>query len=301
LNLNGSGSLRTLAGIGALVAAGLIVGFALGAGTAGGDTTTASPRPTPSPSLRPSPSPSPSPSPTDDAVGARAVVVPNRQAELAMAVSGTVAQLLVAEDDEVRQGQLLLRLDDSTRRAAVAVARADVTRAEAAVERARILLDQVLPDDPASLEAAQAELRLAEAEALVARSALDAANTAILETELRAPFGGTIVAVATDVGEVVEAGAPLVTLADLSDWFIETTDLDELDVVRIAVGDRAVAELDALPGVQLSGTVERIQVRGATAEGSVRFSVLIRPAQSPAELRWNMNATVRILPSSEGD
>ena len=226
--------------------------------------------------------------------------MPNRQAELAVAVPGTVAQLLVAEDDDVLQGQLLLRLDDSTRRAAVAVARADVTRAQAAVERSRILVEQVPADDPAQFEAAQAELAVAEAEALVARSALDAANAALLETELHAPFAGTVVAVDTDVGEVIESGTPLITLADLSDWFIETTDLDELDVVRIAVGDRATIALDALPGVELSGIVERIQVRGSTAEGNVRFGVLIRPAQPPPELRWNLTAHVRIVPDSGG-
>jgi hypothetical protein len=53
----------------------------------------------------------------------------------------------------------------------------------------------------------------------------------------------------------------------------------------------------ALPGLVLTGRVDRIQVRGTTDTGGVRFAVSIRPDAHHPELRWNMSGEVRITPS----
>jgi multidrug resistance efflux pump len=171
-------------------------------------------------------------------------------------------------------------------------------RGEAAVDRARIQLEQ-LPDDAsaAQQDSAEADLRLAEAEMQVARTTLVEAELALTETELRAPFGGTVAWVGVAVGEQAVAGQPLISLGDLSGWFIRTIDLSELNVVRLAVGDRAEVTFEALPGRVLSGVVDQIQVRGSSQESGVRFDVFIRPDEHHPELRWNMSATVRITPA----
>jgi hypothetical protein len=54
---------------------------------------------------------------------------------------------------------------------------------------------------------------------------------------------------------------------------------------------------DALPELTIDGTVDRIQVRGASDDGGVVFAVAIRPDDHHAELRWGMSATVHIKPS----
>ncbi len=241
----------------------------------------------------------PTSTPVDRGIVAAANVVPRRSADLSMPVSGRVVEVAVTEEDEVFTGELLVRVDQSTRQAAVDVATADVERAEAAVERATLQVEQ-LPDDasPAQRESAAAELRLAEADLQVAQTALAQAELALAQTELRAPFAGTIAAVNVAEGEqaVADDPDPIVTIGDLSGWFIQTTDLSELDVVRVAVGDRAEVTFDALPDLTIGGTVDRIQVRGTAQPGSVRFDVFVRPDMHHPELRWNMSATVRILP-----
>jgi HlyD family secretion protein len=286
---------RPLLGLVALVVA-VAVGFAIGAGT-----TAVAPSVSPSATVTATPTASPSPdvTPLDPAIVAAAVVVPSRSADLAATITGRVADVLVEPDQEVLEDEVLLRMDASARRAALDVANADVRRAVVAVERALAML-QLVPEDAdmAQREAAQAELRLAEVELAVARSTLAEAESALTETELRAPFAGTVVSVDIGEGEQAVAGQPLITLADTSVWLLQTTDISELEVVRVSVGDRATITFDALPGVELRGNVSRIQVRGTSQQGGVRFDVIVTPAEQLPELRWNMSATVRILPGS---
>lgn len=264
------------------------------------------PRPTPSPSVRPSVTPRPTPSPTvrpsptplDTAIRAAAVVVPQRSADLSLPVSGIVDQVLVQELDEVTIGQLLVRLDQSTYQAAIDLAQKQLDRAEAAVVKAQLQVDRLPPDaSPEQIESAQVELRLAETERNVAQSTLSEAEVALRQTELRAPFNGTVAALDIERGEQALAGRPVVTIGDLSGWLIETTDLSELEVVRVAVGDAATVTFEALPDLVLAGHVDQIQVRGTGPAGNVVFAVAIRPDTHNQRLRWNMTATVRITPS----
>ena len=88
------------------------------------------------------------------------------------------------------------------------------------------------------------------------------------------------------------------TMGGLLGWLIETLDLSELEVVRIAVGDRATITFPALPDLTVTGQVDFIQVRGTSADGGVVFAVAVHPDQTNPQLRWNMSATVRITPSS---
>lgn len=283
--------MRTLAATALLLVVALVVGILLGAGPLSHVVSREPPTASPTPTHRPTPSPTP----VDPAIVASARVVPLRSAELAAPVNGRVATVFVEEDEDVAAGQLLLRLDDSGYRASVEVARADMRRAEALVERARVELE-LLPEDTseAERESAQADLRLAQAELDLARTALAEAEVALGQSELRAPFSGTVVAVEVTEGEQAVAGETLLTMADMSAWLVETTDLGELEVVRVAVGDRATIEIEALRDLSLSGTVERIQVRGVGRQEEVRFDVVIRPDRHVARLRWNMSATVRI-------
>ncbi len=260
--------------------------------------TSAQPSPTATP-RRSQASPSPSATPVDTSVRASAVVVPQRSADLALPISGIVNGVYVSDGDLVDADQILVRLDRTRYLAAIDLAEADVGRAEAAVERAQLQVDQLPPDaSTGQIESAQAELRLAEAELDVAQSRLSDAQLAIEDTDLRAPFAGTIAAVNVEVGEQANAGQPLVALGDLTGWLIETTDLSELEVIRIAVGDQATVSFPSLPGLELTGQVESIQVRGSNSGGGVLFAVAIKPDVHHPELRWNASADVRIMPSS---
>ena len=215
-----------------------------------------------------------------------------------MSLSGVVSTIYVHVNDQVIGGQLLLQLDQTKYVSDIEVATASVDQADAAVNQATLTVDQLPPDTPpAEVDAAQAELSLAQANLELAHSQLNAAQTALRQTELRAPIAGIVASIAVSQGEPVTAGETIVSIGDTSAWLIETTDVSELDVVRLAVGDRARVTFTALPGQVVSGAVDSIQVRGTSQDGEVVFAVTIRPDVYLPQLRWNMSANVSIEPS----
>ncbi|MEJ5199873.1 MAG: HlyD family secretion protein, partial [Anaerolineae bacterium] len=97
-------------------------------------------------------------------------------------------------------------------------------------------------------------------------------------------------------GEPATPGAPLISLADLAEWQIETSDLTETYVARVAEGAAVSISLDALPDLQMTGKVVRIRPLGENRQGDIVYTVVIRPDQSDSRLRWNMTASVIIEP-----
>jgi len=252
------------------------------------------------PSFQPAspPTPRPSATPIDTSVVASGTVVPLRSADLATRVSGVVAAIYVHEGSEAAANQLLLKLDQSTYQSAINRNERDVEQATAAVDQAQLQVDQLPPDaTEGEIESVQANLRLAQADLELARANLNDAQTALAQTEVRAPFAGTVADVNVEIGEQATAGETVISIGDISGWLVETTDVSELDVVRLAVGDPATLTFDALPNTVLRGTVDRIQVKGTSDDGTVVFAVTVRPDTYDPELRWGMSATVRITPS----
>jgi len=170
-----------------------------------------------------------------------------------------------------------------------------IAAADAAVEAAA-----------AQRDAAQAQLDLLRAgatdeeiaaqRAVVAQvqAALDEAQVALERTEVRAPFAGTVGLVDTRVGELVAPGQPLVTLGDLSTLRVETTDLDEIDVARVDVGQQVDVTFDALPEEVFAGEVRRISPMAASGSGGVNYAVVIALGDIDPAVRWGMTAFVDI-------
>jgi len=128
-----------------------------------------------------------------------------------------------------------------------------------------------------------------------ARAALAAAQAAVDELALVAPFAGTVASLDAAVGEAAVPGTPVVRLAELSAWRFRTTDLDETAVTRVRVGAPAVASLDGLPDVPIAARVVSIAAFGELVAGDVRYEVVLEPVgEVPEGLRWNMTASVTI-------
>ncbi|MCU0478736.1 MAG: efflux RND transporter periplasmic adaptor subunit, partial [Chloroflexi bacterium] len=109
-----------------------------------------------------------------------------------------------------------------------------------------------------------------------------------------APFAGTVASLDARIGERAGPGVPLARVADVSGWRIETTDLDETTVARIAVGATARITFDGLPGTTVDGTVTSVALFGASAQGDIVYRAIVTPTTAPEGLRWNMTATVTV-------
>ena len=177
----------------------------------------------------------------------------------------------------------LASLQSGPRAADLALARADIQRAQAQLD---LIKAGVRPEAVAA----------AESDVASARAAVDQTKIALANTELRAPFTGSVATLDAKVGEQVGAGVPLVRLADLSSWLIETTDLTELNIARVREGDTVAIKFDAIAGLELPGTVTRIKALGENKQGDIVYTVVIKPARVDEQLRWNMTAKVTITP-----
>jgi multidrug efflux pump subunit AcrA (membrane-fusion protein) len=226
--------------------------------------------------------PTPTPAETEPApISAEGRIVPAREATLAFRYGGRVNAIRLAEGETVEAGEVLIELE-------TADLRANVAQAQAALDAARA--QQALAPEGALQE----QKDFLAAQVSQAQAALEAAQTALDEAALRAPFAGTIVAVAAEVGEVVAPGAPVVVLADLSEWRVETLDMQEKDAVRLRRGQHVRVKVAALPGETLAGVVERIALSASAYQGNVTYAVRVRLEETTAPLSWGMTAFVEI-------
>ncbi|MDJ0753712.1 MAG: HlyD family efflux transporter periplasmic adaptor subunit [Ardenticatenaceae bacterium] len=201
---------------------------------------------------------------------------PDRQAA-AGAVSGAVANQQAAE------AQLNLLLAGS-REEEIAIAQVNVDQASNGVTEAELAVQQ------AEVGLDQAASGLTEAE-----QALAAAQSAFDKTILTASFSATVASITPKVGEIVVAGSPVVTLADFSEWHVETTDLTELSVVSVGRDFPVEITVDAFPGETLSGRVIDISPVSDIVLGDVTYRVTIDLDDDDAlPLRWGMTAFARI-------
>lgn len=166
-----------------------------------------------------------------------------------------------------------------------------VRQAEVGVEQASLGLVQ------ADVAAEQAAASVAAAEAAVqnAQAAVAAAQRALDLTTLLAPFSGTIGDVTVEAGELVSPGLPVTTLADISRWQVETTDLVELDIVFVSEGQPVKVTLDALPGEVLRGTVAEVGQVPQLVRGDITYVVRIDLDDYPElPIRWGMTSVVTL-------
>jgi len=201
--------------------------------------------------------------------------------------TGSEADISVAEADLATANAQVIEAEREWERVKVGPNQADVALLEAEIDAAaedyEIFSKGPDPDDVA----------LAEARVLNAKAQLAAAESALADLELAAPFKGIVSEIHIDPSEWVAPGQPVLLIADLDHLQIETTDLGEIDVARIEVGDTAIVTFDALPDAVIEGTI--ISIAPKAAEGSgVNYAVILEMSEVPARLRWGMTAFVDI-------
>jgi multidrug efflux pump subunit AcrA (membrane-fusion protein) len=167
---------------------------------------------------------------------------------------------------------------------------------EADLQQAKSELDNALKEFNAVSDNSQ-DTSLARAQYLAAQANLSAAQAALADMELTAPFDGVVCNLEARVGEWVTPGIPILQLGDLDNLRVETTDLSEIDAARVHPEDVVLVTFDALPDVVVNGTV--LSVANKSAEGSgVNYTVVVALNSIPAGLRWGMTAfaDIEVIP-----
>ncbi|CAG0937241.1 Inner membrane protein YiaV [Thermoflexales bacterium] len=197
-------------------------------------------------------------------------------------------ELYVILNREYEAAQLRLeKLRAGAEPAAVRAAQAGVSAGSAELAAQQAQLDRLLAG------ATREDIAVLEASVAQAQAGLDRAQAVRQQAEIVAPFDGTISEVLIRGGQYVNAGQPIVLLGDLSGLRIETTDLNEKDIAGLKLGDQVVVTIDALPGVQVEGTIAQIAPKSSKTTG-VNYMVTIELAEIPEGLRWGMTALVEL-------
>jgi RND family efflux transporter MFP subunit len=205
------------------------------------------------------------------------------EARVRAELGGPVERTFADEGQRVRQGTLLARLDDTAVRDSYLSAKSAVRSAESAlqiakrnVERAtRLTQAGAMPErdlETAEQNATNAEGALADAQARLALAQKQLGNTLV-----RAPIGGAVSERAVDPGDVVQVGAELFTIVDLSSLRLEATvPVEEID--RLKVGTPVEFTVSGYDR-RFSGRIERINPAVDPATRQVRIYVGIPNAE----------------------
>ena len=192
---------------------------------------------------------------------------------------------------EKKVNDLELKLEDSQRKLDQLIhekekAQSELSLAEVTVTEARFQVDQKING------ADEIKMALLKESLAKANSDYDAANQALNKIEIQAPSSGKIMHVFIEQGDTVVPGQPLIVIGDVSQWYVETTGLTELDVNNIVIGDKVTLTADALPDQQFSGTIENISDWYYEKGGDIHYQVRILLLNPDPGLRWGMTFAV---------
>ena len=140
------------------------------------------------------------------------------------------------------------------------------------------------------------QLTLLEARLENAKAQVDAAESNLSNYVLSAPFDGEVADVAVEIGEQVGSESRAVSVINTSSWVIETSDITELEVVDVAVGQNVSFTADALSDVTMKGVVSEISQSSFVENGDVIYTVHIAANDVDPRVKWGMTVEVTFEP-----
>ncbi len=187
--------------------------------------------------------------PAERTVEAVGTLLSNERVTIRPEVAGRIVALDLVEGGSVRQGQVLVELDASVERAALADAEARRLLALNNLERARELRRTNVGTQRA-LDEAEASFRIAEA-------AVELARAQLAKRTIKAPFDAKASLRDISVGEFVTAGTALFTLEQIDPIKVDFR-IPELFLPAVGVGNEIRITIDAFPGRSFAGRVTAI-------------------------------------------
>jgi HlyD family secretion protein len=244
------------------------------------------------------------------------------QVQLRSEVIGQVVELHVEEADRVARGDRVITLDPESYQAQVDQRLAQVRLQRIAIERQRILIqnleeryqrqktlfDSKLVDEDSfeilenQLDLAKVDLRSSQESLKQADAALNQSQELLDKTRIRSPIDGIVIQIDVKVGETVIAGttnipgSTMMIIADPSETLTEVQ-VDEADIAQVREGQRADVFPAAHPDTPLAGTVQSIATVARQAPGQQSLSFLVKillDDQQDIEVRPGMSVRADI-------
>ena len=242
-------------------------------------------------------------------VNASGKIQPETEVKISATSSAWIDSITVKEGDNVKKGRHLISLDRkqlfanyNSTASSVRSAEARLKQEEASKKRVENMYNQNLASDQ-ELEAVQASYQIAKSSLEQANSLLEFREDELNKARIMAPQDGIVTAVNKEVGEMAVGGMfqaeVLMIIADLKRMEV-LVDVNENDVVSVALGDTTEIEIDAFQDTLFYGVVSEIAHMAQTsamgqAEQVTNFQVKIRIIDVPKEIRPGMSATANII------
>jgi membrane fusion protein (multidrug efflux system) len=192
-------------------------------------------------------------------------------------ILGRIDQLIANEGDSVKQGQILIRLDnsdlcaqESQAKASLAFARENILLSKVNMEKAQTdfqrtsaQFDQkIIPKEQydnarSELEAAKARLNIAYAQTATTQAQLGVIQTQLKNTVITSPMTGVISKRWVLTGDVVQPGQPIFSIYDLKNIWV-TANLEETSLAALRSSENVEITVDAYPDTKFSGKVFQI-------------------------------------------
>lgn len=189
------------------------------------------------------------------------------EAKLAFKVGGVVEAINVREGEQVKEGQRLAWLNKKDVDAAVAQARAGFEKAQRDYKRGVGLREQEV--------ITQVQLNDLKTQLDLAKAQLSQASYAAQTAEVRAPADGVVLRRLTQATEVVAAGQPVVVIGSQASGFVFKASLADTQAVQAGLGNSAVVEFDAHPGVKWPGNIIELSQAADPATGTYGVQINI--------------------------
>ncbi|MDG6773266.1 efflux RND transporter periplasmic adaptor subunit [Thiomicrorhabdus sp. ZW0627] len=254
-------------------------------------------------------------------VTATGTLQPLDAVDMSSETSGTVKEVMVEENDLVKAGQVLLKLDTTTLEAQVKQAQANVEVSKAQVKQAQIGLseakttfqrkEKLLPSKFVSEEElntarsaylkAEADLESSKAQLLQMKATLALQQDKLRKATIHSPFDGVVLSREIDPGQTVAASlqAPvLFTLARNLTQMELLLDIDEADVGTVKSGQKATFTVDAYPEETFSATITKVHLASQTVDGVVTYQARLSVDNPDGKLRPGMTSTADITIAS---
>lgn len=148
-------------------------------------------------------------------------------------------------------------------------------------------------------------VEILEKQVQAAEQALDEAESALEMEIMNAPFDGAVAGIYVEKGDVIPpatvSAMPVVRLLDTSTMEL-VIELDEIDIPGVETGQRAIISIDALPSLQLEGTVTSIAAVPTVEAGVVLYNARISfDVPEGAKLKVGMSATADTISTERSD
>ncbi|HET7220192.1 MAG TPA: efflux RND transporter periplasmic adaptor subunit [Vicinamibacterales bacterium] len=232
-------------------------------------------------------------------------------------VSGVVQDLYADFNSIVRKGQVIARLDPSILQTQIESQKANVTRAEADVERLKVTLadakqkydrakamfdKQLVPRQDyeaaeLAVKSADAQIKSSEASLTQSKAALNQAQVNLGYTVITSPIDGIVISRNVDPGQTVASSMNAPTLyviaADLTKMQV-VANIDESDVGRMRPDQTVTFRVDAYPTETFTGTVWQVRLQPTVVQNVVVYSTVIAVPNPQLKLKPGMTANVNI-------